>query len=148
MPHNETVTWLTGKPSRPVWTATWIVAAVGFTAWLGCSGDGGADQSPTGDGDADGVKGGTYTFQVTVDDMAYAPTILKAENDGDVTLTLVNKGTKPHDLVVDGIPAATLPVVAPGASATITFTTPDREGIYDFHSTQTGDGQTGQLIVQ
>ena len=116
-------------------------------ALAACGSSGGADDDPNG-GDADGVKGGNYTFAVTVDDTAFAPAVLKAQNDGNITLTLTNTGAKPHDLSVDGIPTAHVGPVAPAQSATVSFVAPDKEGIYVFRSTQSGDMHTGQLILQ
>ena len=94
------------------------------------------------------MKGGNFTFLLAVGDGAFSPTILKAQNLASVTLTLQNTGTGPHGLSIDGMPGAAVSSVAPGASATVVFTTPDREGIYPFHSTQPGDAQAGQFIVQ
>ena len=113
--------------------------------------------------DADGIIGGSYTFEVTVDDAAFAPLVLKAQNDSAVTLRLTNTGSTPHDLTFDCLPTpndngcplescfpdeANVPVVLPGESASVTFDTPLPEGIYDFRSSQDGDTQTGQFIVQ
>jgi hypothetical protein len=137
------------------------VAALLAATLVACSSSSGSDTC--GPGDQDGVAGGSYAFDLTVTDDAFTPTILKAQNDATVTLTLTNSGTKPHDFVVDclatpngtGCPttscfpaAATIPAVAPGATATATFVTPLPEGIYVFRSDQPGDAQTGQFIVQ
>ena len=96
-------------------------------------------------------------------DTAFTPTILKAQNLARVTLTLRNTGTTPHSFVVacmptpndDGCPttscfpdASTIGPLAPDASATATFVTPNPEGIYVFHSDLPGDSQTGQFVVQ
>jgi hypothetical protein len=113
--------------------------------------------------DADGMNGGSTTLDLTIDDTAFTPAILKTENRANVTLTVKNAGTKPHDFVVaclatpngNGCPttscfpdAATIGSIPPDASVTTTFTTPSPEGIYDFKSDLTGDTQTGQFIVQ
>ena len=134
-------------------------ALTGVVAAVQCTGpDDGACVS-----DADGITGGSYTFDLSVDDTAFTPIILKAENLATVTVTLKNTGTRPHDFVIDCIPvahegtcpatscfpdASTLGPVAPDASATTTFLTPNPEGIYDFHSTLPGDTQAGQFVVQ
>ncbi len=104
--------------------------------------------------DADGVVGGSVTFDLTVDDVGFSPAILPAQNMTNVTLTLYNMGTKPHDFVIDCLatpndngcpttscfpPAASIPTVAPGASATTMFVTPNPEGLYYFHSDLQGD---------
>src|SRR5215510_12158874 len=54
--------------------------------------------------DADGVVGGSVSFDVTVDDAGFSPPILPAQNMTKVTLTLHNTGTKAHDFVIDCMP--------------------------------------------
>ena len=130
-------------------------------ALVACGSSSGGDIC--GPGDQDGVAGGSYAFDLTVTDDAFQPSILKAQNDATVTLTLTNTGTKPHDFVIDclatpngnGCPttscfpvSAVIAAVAPGATATATFVTPLPEGIYVFRSDPPGDTQTGQFIVQ
>lgn len=142
----------------------------------GDDGDDGGDDgggSPCNPPDSDGINGGCYVFDVDVDDTAFSPIILKAQNLGMVTINLHNTGTKPHDFVMGCIPisypgcpsmqcfpaGAHIPSVAPGSSATATFTTPNPEGIYDFRSDVAGDsdldsadggvtGIWGQFVVQ
>jgi hypothetical protein len=107
--------------------------------------------------DADGVVGTSMTFDVTVDDDGFSPPILPAQNQTKVTLILHNTGTRPHDFVIDCMPtpndvgcpmtscfppSAAIPAVEPGASATATFTVPNPEGIYYFHSDLPGDAET------
>jgi len=136
--------------------------------------DGGDDDSgsPCAPPDTDGINGGCYVFDVTVNDTGFSPLILKAQNLGTVTLHLTNTGTKPHDFSLGCIgvsfpgcpteacfPASTnIAALAPGASATSTFVTPNPEGIYDFRSDVAGDSTTdtdgglsglwGQFVVQ
>jgi hypothetical protein len=122
--------------------------------------------------DADGVIGGNVTFDVTVDETGFLPSILAAQNKANVTLTLRNNGTKAHGFVIDclatpnvnGCPttscfpasAATEPV-APGEIAMTAFEVPRPEGIYYFHSNVEGDAPVpcaagapgcGQFIVK
>jgi hypothetical protein len=135
-------------------------------------GDDGGSVNPCAPPDSDGIVGGCYVFQVTVDDTGFSPVILKAQNLGKVAVTLTNNGTKPHDFVLGCIPisfagcppqecfaaSANIPPVAPGHSATSTFVTPNPEGIYDFRSDVAGDSQVeadggvsgiwGQFVVQ
>jgi hypothetical protein len=110
--------------------------------------------------DGDGLNGGSYTFDLTVDDTGFSKNILATQNDAQVTVTLKNIGTKPHGFVVGcanvcqvypNLPAgcsptacfpsnATIAPLAPGASATITFDTPTPDGIiYPFKSSAPGD---------
>jgi hypothetical protein len=124
-------------------------------------------------GDSDGVVGGCYAFEVRVDETGFTPAILKAQNRGEVTLKLTNAGKMPHDFVVGCIPTGQLNGCPPetcfpsdsavssvpaGSSATVTFVTPNPEGIYTFRSDVAGDSQvgddggasglTGQFILQ
>jgi hypothetical protein len=125
-------------------------------------------------GDQDGVAGGDYTELLSVSDTGFTlggvdsgstdPNIA-VQNLGNVTLTLTNTGTRPHDMVVECIPtglpstcnnptscfpspddagamggAVTLvPTLQPGASATVKFVTPVVEGEYIFISDSPGD---------
>lgn len=109
------------------------------------------------------MNGGDFVFDLTVDDDAFAPRELPAQNLANVKLTLTNKGTRPHDFVVECMPtpndngcparscfpdAAAVAALAPDASTTRTFVTPNPEGTYTFRSDLPGDTQTGQFIVQ
>jgi hypothetical protein len=162
---------------RGILGPTFGLAAAFFAAHCSSAGTGGAPAGapdaasdvaanpdaaacPT-DPDTDGVNGGNYTFQLTVSDTAFSTLILKAQNDGMVTLSLMNTGTKPHDFVVRCMQnamlacqycfpgAAKIPTLAPGASMTTSFATPDQEGIYVFASDLPGDDAlTGQFILQ
>lgn len=106
------------------------------------------DSASLGGDDADGIKGGSYVFAVSVSDSAFTPAIVKAENLATITLTLENAGSTPHGFVVDGIATSRIDPIAPGASATVSFETPNAEGILTFRSTVAADAMTGQLIVQ
>jgi hypothetical protein len=139
----------------------------GLLVASGCSSGDNAD-SCTPD-DQDGVVGGaaTVTVLLSVSDTGYAvggvdsgstePNIA-VQNLSNVTLTLTNVGTKPHGLhiacIPTGLPAgcpamscfpdnANIPALAPGDSATVTFTTPAVEGAYPFTSGDEGDAATG-----
>jgi hypothetical protein len=123
--------------------------------------------------DNDGINGGTYTFDLTVDDTGFSKAILATQNDAQVTLTLHNTGTTPHGFqvecadvalayptLVSGCPTTAcfsadslIPPLAPGTSATIAFETPTPDGIiYPFRSSNPDDGvvpglNDGQWIV-
>ena len=112
--------------------------------------------------DSDGVNG-AFTFELAVDDTSFSPIVLEAQNVANVTLTITNHGTKSHDFVIDclatpndqGCPTtscfeagATFASIAPNASVTQSFTTPNPEGIYTFRSDVAGDAMTGQFVVQ
>jgi hypothetical protein len=138
-------------------------AAVSLSLVAGLARCASTQAAPCGSGDQDGITGGSFTGDLVVDDDAFAPIILKSQNSAAVTLTLTNRGTKPHDLVFDclatpndnGCPqkscfpdAASIGPLAPDASATTLFVTPKPEGIYTFHSDLPGDTQRGQYVVQ
>jgi hypothetical protein len=119
--------------------------------------------------DSDGINGGSYTFELIVNDAGFlasgpdagAKNIISTQNDAMVTLTLTNMGTTPHGFAVGcanvcpaypTLPAGCSPTVcfdpsyssiaplAPGASMTITFDTPTPDGlIYPFNSNEPSD---------
>jgi hypothetical protein len=110
--------------------------------------------------DSDGINGGDYTFDLTVDDTGFSKTILTTQNDSQATVTLKNTGTKPHGFVVGctsvlstypNVPAgcstmacfptnAVIAPLAPSASATVTFDTPTPDNlIYPFKSNAPDD---------
>jgi hypothetical protein len=157
-----------GAPGTLGGAGTCVATSAGGEAGAGDEG-GSSSCAPS---DSDGMNGGCYAFDLTVDDTGFSPFILKSENLAQVTITLRNAGTKPHDLVVGCIPvsfpgcppqqcfpsAANIAMLAPGQSATTTFVTPNLEGIYTFRSDLPGDSQLdsdggvsglwGQFVVQ
>jgi hypothetical protein len=136
--------------------------ALASLALLDCSSP---SPSASGDGgscfaDGDGVSGGYYTFDLTVDDAGFSKNLLNTQNDARVTLTLSNAGTKPHGYAVGcrsvtdaypdlpaGCPTmacfpsnATIAPLQPGASKTIVFSTPTVDSvIYPFKSSEPND---------
>jgi hypothetical protein len=136
-------------------------------ALLGCSGGGGGAGTGAGGScmpnDADGVVGGKYTFDVTVDDDGFSPMILKAQNTSSITVNLHNGGTTQHGFAVgciatpndNGCPTrscfpgdASVDPVDPGADAMLKFALPLAEGIYPITSTAGGDVIKAQFVVQ
>lgn len=124
------------------------------------------DNSCTPD-DQDGVLGGNVTVLVSVSDTAFTvggvnsgstQSNISIQNSTNVTLTLTNTGTKPHDLTISCIPtglpamcmnetscfptAANIGTLMPGDSKTVTFVAPVVEGIYQFVSDVDGDTTT------
>jgi hypothetical protein len=110
--------------------------------------------------DHDGLNGGEYTFDLTVDDTGFSKMILATQNDATVTLTLRNTGKKPHGFEVEctsvlpayptvpaGCPSlacfprdATIAPLAAGATKTITFATPTPDGLlYRVRSSEPND---------
>ncbi|HET9957479.1 MAG TPA: hypothetical protein VFQ61_23430 [Polyangiaceae bacterium] len=114
-------------------------------------------------GDLDGIIGGDYQFEVTVNDVEFSPKILKAQNSANVRLKLTNSGTVAHNFLLacqptpndDGCPQqacfedeAQVMHLEPGESVTIEFAVPRAEGLYEFKSTLPGpEPLTGQFIV-
>jgi hypothetical protein len=99
--------------------------------------------------DHDGINGGHFVFDLTVDDTGFSKTILATQNDATVTLTLENTGKKPHGIEVEctsvkpaypTVPAgcpdlacfpsnATIAPLMPGETRTVTFVTPTPDGL-------------------
>jgi hypothetical protein len=99
--------------------------------------------------DHDGITDCAATIVATVDDTGFSKTVFATQNYSTVTLTLTNKGTKPHGFEVEctstlpGYPglSASCPQVscfpsnsiiaplAPGDSKTVMFITPIPDGI-------------------
>ena len=150
---DQTVVMHRGAARVRLLVSSFVVAFA--AASLHCSSSNSTDDDdPCAPGDADGINGGQVVLAVTVDDTAFSPAILKVQNLASISLTVTNKGTKPHDFAVDcmatpndlGCPttscfptAASIPSIAPGASATTSFATPNPEGIYVFRSNVAGD---------
>ena len=130
------------------------VVLSGCTSTSGGGGDAGCFP------DNDGLNGGDYTFDLTVDDTGFSKTILASQNNSQATLTLTNAGTKPHGFAVGctstastypnapaGCPTtacfpanATIAPLTPGQSQTITFDTPTPDGLlYPFTSNEPND---------
>ena len=51
--------------------------------------------------DSDGINGGSYTFDLAIDDATFTPIILKAQNDANIARSrILNHGTTPHDFAI------------------------------------------------
>ncbi len=142
-----------------------LLTSLVLVAACGGSDDGDDDEDSCAPDDADGITNVDITVALTVDDAAFAPAIVKTQNSSIVTLTLTNKGTRPHGFTIDCLPTpnsrgcptescfpaeAKVDAIAPGATATVKFTSPAVEGIYTYRSTAEGDSTitTGQFILQ
>ena len=146
--------------SHPTFGLFRAVLGLGLLAVVGCTS---AEKGePCELDDADGVIGGNYEFELTVSDTEFTPKIIKTQNSAMVRLTLTNEGTTTHDFKIDCLPTpnsdgcpqeacfadeAEISAVAPGQKGNATFMVPRAEGIYTFRSTQNGDEQTGQFVV-
>jgi hypothetical protein len=130
------------------------------------SGDDDDSCTPTDENGVTGMDMGTEPFEVSVSDTGFGvggpdsgsiQNNITVENFASVSITLTNIGTKPHGMVVQCLAtpntkgcapqscfpdASAIPEVDPGASKTVTFTTPIVEGSYTFVSPQAGDTTT------
>jgi hypothetical protein len=153
---------------RAILTLCTVTCGLGllFFSLLDCSSSSSSSDAP----DAGGTSGacvstkdsGTAAIALSVDDTAFSPAQVTADDLSLVTVTLTNKGTKPHGFTVQcastpntkGCPtttcfpdASTIDPIPPDASATATFTAPHAEGTYTFGSGASGDTMTGQFNV-
>jgi hypothetical protein len=154
------------SPSSPARTA-FVLASL---ALLHCSSSSSPESGLTFDAgadaaycypDNDGVNNMVATVDVTVDDTGFSKTVISTQNDSPVTLTVTNKGTKPHGFAV-GCTTTTAPAgcathvcfpddstiapLEPGKSKTITFQTPTPDGIiYPFNSNEPDDSDVKAL---
>ena len=141
-----------------------IVAGIGIGFFPSSCGAHGASPDAADSGgcfpDSDGLTGGSYTIDLTVDDNAFSKNVLNTQNDATVTLTLTNNGTMPHGFEVDCTSVApaypnlspmcpsmscfpsdsTIAPLAPGQSKTLLFFTPTADNlIYTFKSSAPSD---------
>ena len=104
----------------------------------------------SGGGATGGSSSGTTEITIGTDtgsDLKFVPNTAQAPANAQVKLTFQNKSTQPHNLTFQqGITAKTGDSVAPGASDTITFTTP-AAGTYPWACT-IHPGMTGTLTVK
>jgi hypothetical protein len=148
-----------------------LFAFAGLALFASCgSGGDDDDDDPTKSGkcfpDSDGLTGGAYTIALTVTDTGFSKTVINSQNNAGVTLTLTNAGTTPHGFAVDcvsvlpaypNLPAmcpsqscfpdtSMIAPLAPGATQTITFSTPTPDGlIYPFRSSEPTDSAVPDL---
>jgi hypothetical protein len=136
-------------------------------AWLSllCSGCG-SDDDPADvcqPDDLDGVIGGAVTFDVTVDDGAFSPRILSAQNRATVTLTLRNAGSEPRGFFIECLPTpnddgcatescfpdeSRIEPLEPGDEVTVSFEVPLVEGTYTIVSEPGQSEPSAQFVVK
>src|SRR5688500_3203640 len=113
--------------------------------------------------DLDGVIGGEVEFDVTVDEKAFSPRILTAQNRATVTLTLTNAGSEPQGFFIECLPTpnddgcptescfaddARIAPIAPGKSSKAAFEVPIVEGTYSIVSEPGRDEPSAQFVVK
>lgn len=85
---------------------------------------------------------GAVTIQLT--DAGFAPSRVQSTNGHDLTVTLVNTGTRPHGFRIEQFGIDEL--LQPGETTTVTITSPPL-GDYTFTSAAPGDEHmSGQLV--
>lgn len=104
-----------------------------------------------GDGTATVVNGIQQITVTTGSDYRFHPSTIVV-HPGKVRIVLVNRrdsnSSAPHNLQVQGLPGAFVPLAAAGQTQATTFTAP-APGRYTFVCTiHIAQGQTGQLIVK
>jgi hypothetical protein len=133
---------------------------------LGCSSSTDTTKDGTCFPDADGVTGGAYTINLTVDDDGFSKNVLSTQDNSTVTLTLTNAGSVPHGFAIGcvsvtsefphlpaGCPStscfpdeSSIGPLDPGESATATFFTPTPDNlIYPFQSNAPDDATVPEL---
>ena len=142
-----------------------LAASLGFCLLLvvsACSSDEASEDLCQPD-DLDGVIGGEAEFEVTVDEAAFSPRILTAQNRATVTLTLTNAGSESQGFFIeclptpnnDGCPTAScfsddarIEPIAPGESTNVVFEVPIVEGTYSIVSAPDRDEPSAQFVVK
>ncbi len=138
-----------------------VILALALSS-IACSDEEGSEDACTPD-DLDGVIGGDVSFEVTLDDDAFSPRILTAQNRAFVTLTLTNASSEARGFYVeclqtpndDGCPSescfpdeARIDPIEPGESATTEFEVPIVEGAYTIVSAPGETEPSAQFIVK
>ena len=84
---------------------------------------------------------GAVTIQIT--DQGFVPSSVQSTNGHDLTITLINTGTRRHSFNLDAYAIAV--ALAPGESRTVTIRSPDL-GDFTYSSDSPGDaGMHGTL---
>jgi nitrite reductase (NO-forming) len=90
---------------------------------------------------------GARAVEIEANDFAFKPAEISLRAGEVVNLTVVNRGTTVHDLVV---PAAGIWLVVPAGRSVTTGFRADRPGEYEFYCSVPGHreaGMTGKIVV-
>ena len=90
--------------------------------------------------------GRRFTMQLT--DRGFVPSRFESAVNQDITVTLVNTGTRPHNFSIDELGVDV--DVAPGQTVTVTIEAPPRLGHYTYYSDTPEDqalGMTGTMTI-
>jgi Multicopper oxidase len=76
---------------------------------------------------------GTHVYMLLhfLDDLLPRP-VMRVSEGQEISITITNSDSRTHGFAIVGIPSATIPAIAPGATATITFVAPVG-GSYLYH---------------
>ena len=85
----------------------------------------------------------TGEVTITLTDTGFAPSRVQSTNGHDLTVTLVNTGSRPHGFRIERFGIDEL--LQPGETATVMITSPPL-GDFTFSSDAPGDDMTGQLV--
>ena len=112
---------------------------------IGCGGgDDHGDSGPTKSHDL-----GRSVHMTLTDKMTFEPATFTLNTGQQVTLYLENKGTLKHNFTIDSLNVSQ--DVAPGATAQVTFTAPDKPGQIPFYCNVPGHreaGMVGALVIE
>lgn len=111
------------------------------TVLASCSSGGGSGASPSGS-TVTATPGETVSLEGKVNDKFSVETI--NTNPGALTLKLTVPGGTPHNLEVEGVAAAKIPLISGGESRSITMTL--KSGTYNFVCT-IHTGMDGKIVV-
>jgi FtsP/CotA-like multicopper oxidase with cupredoxin domain len=76
---------------------------------------------------------GTHVYMLLYfRDNSEAGAVLRVSEGQPISFEVTNSDSQPHGFAITGIPQATIPAIAPGAVATVTFTAPEG-GSYLYH---------------
>lgn len=118
--------------------------SIAFVGLLWLAACGGANSTPL----------PAVAVNVVVSDDRFDPNLLTGKVNQPITLTIENRGTKPHSFVIDELKVK-IPPIEPGKTGTATFVsqqirTYTNGGAYIFYSDVAGDkeaGLTGNLSI-
>jgi plastocyanin len=128
-----------------------LCAAVSLVLLAGCNDEASINKNPhSGVATASPVNGVQQLTLTTGNDYRFHPSTLTVR-PGRVRVILENTAKPgagpPHNLQVTGLPAADVPLVAPGQSAAVVFVAPAPGRYHLVCSIHVAQGQTGTLVV-
>jgi uncharacterized cupredoxin-like copper-binding protein len=130
------------------------VAAPSIAASAAASGGGAASSQaapgPYKQGGTTTVANGAATIQAT-DSLQWQPNTIMAKPGEKVTLTVNDTGNTAHDFISPTLGVSTGVAIPNGKTTTVSFSTPNQPGTYQFWCSIPGHaeaGMVGEVIVQ